>query len=66
MDSGLILYQPVISDIKDLITSGQNIAYSVANLAMIITYWNIGKRIVEEEQKGSGRAEYGKQLISRF
>ena len=31
---------------------------------MIMTYWNIGKRIVEEEQNGSERAEYGKRLIS--
>ena len=30
---------------------------------MIMTYWNIGKRIVEEEQSGAERAEYGKRLI---
>lgn len=29
-----------------------------------MTYWNIGKRIVEQEQAGEGRAEYGKHLIS--
>jgi hypothetical protein len=64
MDNEITIYRPVISDIKTLITSGQDIAYSAANRAMIITYWNIGKRIVEEEQKGAERAEYGKQLIS--
>ena len=63
MDSNLIPYQPVISDIKNLITVGQNIAYNAANRAMIMTYWNIGKRIVEEEQSGAERAEYGKRLI---
>ena len=30
---------------------------------MVETYWNVGKRIVEEEQKGGRRAEYGKRLI---
>lgn len=31
---------------------------------MLLTYWNIGKRIVEQELGGSERAEYGKGLIS--
>ena len=43
MDSNLIPYQPVISDIKNLIAAGQNVAYNAANRAMIMTYWNIGK-----------------------
>ena len=63
MDSNLIPYQPIISDIKNLIAAGQNVAYNAANRAMIMTYWNIGKRIVEEEQSGAERAEYGKRLI---
>lgn len=54
----------LISDIKSLITTGQNAAYNAANRAMVMTYWNIGKRIVEEEQNGAERAEYGKRLIS--
>lgn len=57
MDSNLIPYQPVISDITKLITSGQNVAYNAVNRAMIMTYWNVGKRIVEEEQSGAERAE---------
>lgn len=38
MDSNLISYQPVISDIKNLITAGQSVAYNAANRAMITTY----------------------------
>ena len=49
MDNKLIPYQPVISDIKNLITVGQNVAYNAGYGAMIMTYWAIGKRIVEEE-----------------
>ncbi|NEP56384.1 MAG: DUF1016 domain-containing protein [Symploca sp. SIO2G7] len=30
---------------------------------MTATYWEIGRRIVEFEQSGESRAEYGKQLI---
>lgn len=64
MNNNLIMYQPIISDIKKLITNGQSTAYNATNRAMIITYQNIGKRIVGEEQNGVERAEYGKQLIS--
>ena len=28
-----------------------------------MTYWHVGKRIVEEEQQGASRAEYGKQVL---
>ena len=33
---------------------------------MIETYWNIGRRIVEEEQNGEARAEYGAQIIAQL
>ena len=41
MDNNLVPYQPIISDIKTLITTGQNAAYNAANRAMVMTYWNI-------------------------
>ncbi len=41
-------------------------AYSAVNTAMIETYWKIGKRIVEEEQQGNERAEYGKHIIEHL
>ena len=64
MEKDLILYQPIITDIKEIISAGQQSAYSAANTAMVLTYWHIGKRIVEQEQEGSERAEYGKRLIA--
>ena len=54
----------LVEDIRKIIRTGQSVAYSAVNSAMIETYWNIGKRIIEEEQNGSARAEYGKHLIS--
>ena len=54
----------ILNDIRQIIRLGQSSAYTAVNSAMIETYWNIGKRIVEEEQGGSDRATYGKKIIS--
>ena len=53
----------VVEDIKNIIDKGRTAAYAAVNTTMIATYWNIGRRIVEEEQHGKERAEYGKNLI---
>lgn len=52
-----------VADIKKIIEEGRKSAYSAASACAVITYWNIGKRIVEEEQTGKSRAEYGTHLI---
>lgn len=52
-----------VNDIKRIIQDGRNAAYSAVSSVMIQTYWNIGKRIVEQEQNGKTRAEYGTHLI---
>lgn len=59
-------YNAVVADIKNIITTGQNAAYAATNKAMIMTYWNIGRRIVECEQNGSNRAEYGTNLLNKL
>lgn len=64
MENHLTPYQSVITEIKSIISSGQEAAYSASSKAMLLTYWNIGKRIVEQELGGSERAEYGRGLIS--
>lgn len=38
-------------------------AYRAVNSAMVQAYWNIGRIIVEEEQKGKIRAEYGEAVL---
>ena len=55
-----------IKDVKAIVSEGLDRAYAAVNNAMISTYWNIGKRIVEEEQSGASRADYGKYLIDRL
>lgn len=53
----------MIEEIKNIIISSRNkIAYEVNN-TMISAYWNVGRIIVENEQKGNIKAEYGKQII---
>ena len=63
MKNDLSAYQEVANEIKQMILAGRDSAYQAANSAMLLTYWNIGKRIVEQEQDGADRAEYGKSLI---
>ena len=62
-DSITVNFSQVINDIKQIIDTGRNAAYAAVDTTMIATYWNIGRRIVEEEQHGQERAQYGKELI---
>lgn len=58
-----ILNTKIIEDIRNLlIHSRQNLAQTV-NSAMVQTYWNIGRIIVEDEQAGEQRAQYGKKQL---
>ncbi len=54
------------NDIKKLIIQAKKEVYSAINTTMTQTYWNIGKRIIEEEQEGKERAEYGKALLKKL
>jgi len=55
-----------INDIKALITEAQQHVVRSVNTVMVATYWEIGRRIVVEEQNGNNRAEYGKSLIENL
>lgn len=52
-----------ILEIKDIVNQARQKAYSAINSAMVGAYWQMGKRIVEQEQQGHERADYGKQLL---
>ena len=56
------LYQ----DVCHIIEQGRERAYNAVSQQMVETYWNIGRRIVEEEQQGKERAEYGEQIIEKL
>jgi len=55
-----------ITEIKQIIASARNKAHNAVNSAMIEAYWLIGKRIVEEEQNGKQRADYGREVIKNL
>jgi hypothetical protein len=53
-------------DIKDLLNNARSKVYQTINITMTKTYFEVGKRIVEEEQGGEKRAQYGKALIQNL
>jgi len=53
----------VYDNIKIIIEQARNKVYSTINTTMVQAYWEIGRTIVEEKQKGKKRADYGKYLI---
>jgi predicted nuclease of restriction endonuclease-like (RecB) superfamily len=48
-----------------IIESARNRVRSVVDAEMVRAYWDIGREIVEDEQKGEKRAEYGKAVLAR-
>ena len=54
----------LVNDLKFIIENGLRKAYQNANTVTVLTYWQVGRRIVEEEQQGEKRAEYGAQIIN--
>ena len=55
-----------LKDLKTIIEESRKTVVKHVNVIMIQTYWNIGKRIVEEEQKGNLKAEYGSRLLKEI
>ena len=55
-----------ISEIKKILKNARQKAYTAVNSAMVEAYWEIGRRIVEEEQNGKERAEYGKEILQNL
>ena len=53
----------LLSDVRLIVEQGLKTAYEGVNSVMVKTYWQVGRRIVEEEQHGEKRAEYGKNLL---
>jgi len=59
-------YESVLGDISNLIDAARRSVARSVNCIMTTAYWMIGRRIVEFEQKGKVRAEYGKKLLERL
>ena len=52
-----------LDEIAQLVQNARNAANSAVSSIIVVTNWNIGRRIVEQEQKGMNRAAYGDRLV---
>lgn len=53
----------VYSRICSILENARGNVARVINSEMVVAYWHIGREIVEEEQRGKSRADYGKKLL---
>lgn len=60
------LSKSFVEEIRGILNRARKTAITAVNSAMVYAYWEIGKRIVEEEQKGEERASYGKNLLDNL
>ena len=68
-EKGLINQQDVenlYAGIRNILANARQRAYSAVNFAMVESYWLIGQQIVEHEQHGEARADYGKGLLKEL
>ena len=56
-------YNNIRAEIVELLRAARSTAARNVNSIMTATYWEIGRRIVEQELKGEARANYGEQLL---
>lgn len=59
-------YEQLIANIGTILAEGRNRVATAINTALVQTYWTIGQHIVEYEQQGNERAEYGSNLLNRL
>ncbi|MEM6964441.1 MAG: PDDEXK nuclease domain-containing protein [Bacteroidota bacterium] len=59
-------YQVLVQQIKNTYEEGKAKAIKVVRRELVLTYWAVGKHIVEYEQKGNEKAEYGSKILSRL
>ncbi|NUM81941.1 DUF1016 domain-containing protein [bacterium] len=59
-------YTSLVSDVTELLETARRASARAINTFLTATYWEIGRRIVEFEQKGRHRAGYGEQAIERL
>jgi predicted nuclease of restriction endonuclease-like (RecB) superfamily len=58
-----IVKKNLFADVKKILEQARNTAVKAVNFSIVIAYWQIGKRIVEEQQGGNKKAAYGDVMI---
>jgi len=64
--SAIVGYERILTDVVAVLESARCASGRAVNAFMTASYWQVGRRIVEWEQGGSGRAAYGEYLIDRL
>jgi len=64
--SDLAEYDDLLTEVSRLLEYARQSAGRAVNAVMTATYWQIGRRIVEQEQLGADRASYGEELVTRL
>ena len=59
-------YDSIVSELVGLVERARHVSARSVNAVMTATYWEIGRRMVEFEQRGKKRAEYGESLLERL
>jgi hypothetical protein len=59
-------YDALLLSVIDLLETGRQIAARSVNAVLTMTYWQVGQRLVEHEQGGAERADYGSGLLKRL
>ena len=65
-DNVLAVYTTALTDVAEILDAARSAATRSVNSIMTAAYWLVGRRIVEYEQGGEARAEYGAELIRRL
>lgn len=56
----------LFQSVKEIIVQSREKVFRIANSTLLLSYWQIGKLIVEDEQNGKERAEYGKYTLKNL
>ncbi len=56
--------EALYSQVREILVAARGRAWQAVNATMVEAYWEVGRRIVEEEQAGRERADYGKRVIA--
>jgi hypothetical protein len=59
-------YNNILKDFVELLEAARHTSARAVNAVMTATYWQMGLRLVEIEQKGKQRADYGELLLKRL
>ena len=66
MKGEIAMQSSLASDVRDIIDRGVYAASASVNQIATLTYWRVGRRIVEEIKRGENRAEYGSRVIAEL